>query len=626
MVGVLSRAGVAALVSVLLVDGAFNSPEALVRQYSQGPYGDPTSPKYRTNVAWTLLLVTVFVGCVVAYTAIRLCLRRLQGMQPSPKPKCVGIMGVSVAAACALGALVAVGFVGEYYGEYVGSIDRMNEVGDDIGRWATMASTANRAQNTSITTATATALQYVSLLTTTEPITASDQARLGVSNSSQCATTDAVDEATVRAALASIAAAVGSVAQGQLIADALTINDETDAVSDTLKIRSAVTLYFVIPAALIATLASGYLLLRKLWWYPVSDLKARPLLHESSLRMWFSLAIISVVAVWAVTVDFQLVTTINADACKDFEQTVAVVVGHDTPGLTYYTYCAPQTAEAIFGPQATEPAICGDLPDFADQDGTACVDYNNADNAWCTIDGTEGTGWDFGWGNLSDFADPRTNLSVTQACCGCGGGFVGGTTSLAASPVPVDFVPADLLALVEIERTVAQLKINVSLTTFNCTYSPRYQLSINGYVDALNVVGNATADAIAATSCSTLDTSMNELEQAVCGSKGLIVGQATYFECLCGLATALSVAYLLWNVFPIPGQEKEDDDFLGHSSRAPQVSLKNKSHKGPQAITTNPTFDAGFAPSTITQGTVASLAGLGSRYAWPEEYEPDHWD
>ena len=57
---------------------------------------------------------------------------------------------------------------------------------------------------------------------------------------------------------------------------------------------------------------------------------------------------------------------------------------------------------------------------WVSSDGEACHDY--ASNAYCTVNGTFGLGWDVDWGPFSLYVSVDNGLSATDACCACGAG------------------------------------------------------------------------------------------------------------------------------------------------------------------------------------------------------------
>jgi len=63
--------------------------------------------------------------------------------------------------------------------------------------------------------------------------------------------------------------------------------------------------------------------------------------------------------------------------------------------------------------------------EWHDIDGDDCEVY--AENQWCTLNGKPGTGWDETWGTLSEFQ--ANGFTALTACCACGGGSVGGSSS-----------------------------------------------------------------------------------------------------------------------------------------------------------------------------------------------------
>jgi len=65
-------------------------------------------------------------------------------------------------------------------------------------------------------------------------------------------------------------------------------------------------------------------------------------------------------------------------------------------------------------------ASCSDEPsNWRSSEGDPCSTYQR--ERYCTSVGSEGDGWDPGWGPISDFADSN-GISALDACCGCGGG------------------------------------------------------------------------------------------------------------------------------------------------------------------------------------------------------------
>mmetsp|Transcript_15805 Transcript_15805/g.45048 ORF Transcript_15805/g.45048 Transcript_15805/m.45048 type:complete len:751 (-) Transcript_15805:83-2335(-) len=64
--------------------------------------------------------------------------------------------------------------------------------------------------------------------------------------------------------------------------------------------------------------------------------------------------------------------------------------------------------------RGTAVAGCRDLDDWADDDGDACMEYE--DYGWCTASGDYGAGWHEEWGKFTG------SPIASEACCACGGG------------------------------------------------------------------------------------------------------------------------------------------------------------------------------------------------------------
>ena len=64
---------------------------------------------------------------------------------------------------------------------------------------------------------------------------------------------------------------------------------------------------------------------------------------------------------------------------------------------------------------------CQDIAFWKSSNNENCLDY--AVNSYCTSNGGFGVGWNSStWGSHTDYADPVTGISATDACCACGGG------------------------------------------------------------------------------------------------------------------------------------------------------------------------------------------------------------
>ena len=72
-------------------------------------------------------------------------------------------------------------------------------------------------------------------------------------------------------------------------------------------------------------------------------------------------------------------------------------------------------AQAVAG---TTEVPCVDTPGW-ENGGDTCATYVAA--AYCTVDGTPGSGWDLAWGGIREYASDDGS-SALEACCGCGGG------------------------------------------------------------------------------------------------------------------------------------------------------------------------------------------------------------